>query len=140
MALAWTTALATGVQSIDDQHKEIFRRASLLMEASAKGEGRSRIEETIQFLGMYVVQHFTAEEAVMARSAYPGYADHKRLHARFIEDFVALRKEYEQTGASARLVVEFQRRVVEWLLHHIGKEDRAIGVHIASRKPQPVAS
>jgi hemerythrin len=132
--LTWTPALATGVQSIDDQHKEIFRRVNVLLEASSKGQAQSKIAETIQFLGAYVVQHFTDEERVMVQNRYPRYAEHKALHVRFVEDFTALVKEYERNGATTALILSLQRRVVDWLLHHISTEDRAIGAHMAKAK------
>jgi hemerythrin len=132
--LTWTPALATGVQSIDDQHKEIFRRVNVLLEASSKGQAQTKIAETIQFLGSYVVRHFTDEERVMVQNRYPRYPEHKALHVRFVEDFGALVKEYERHGASTTLVLSLQRRVVDWLLHHISTEDRAIGAHIEKAK------
>jgi hemerythrin len=132
--LMWTPALATGVQSIDDQHKEIFRRVSALLDASSKGQAKAKIAETIQFLGTYVVKHFADEERVMVQNGYPRYAEHKTLHVRFVQDFGALVKEYESHGVTTTLILSLQKRVVDWLLHHISTEDRAIGAHLASKK------
>jgi hemerythrin len=42
MAIRWRPALAVGIETIDEQHRELLRRAA----AFARGlEGRSRVDE-----------------------------------------------------------------------------------------------
>ena len=38
MTLQWTQALSVGVDEIDDQHRELFRRAARLLDGLKKGE------------------------------------------------------------------------------------------------------
>jgi hemerythrin len=134
MGIQWTADLAVGVNIIDQQHKEIFRRIDALLDATAKGAGRERLAELLPFLGTYVIQHFGDEEKAMKDAGYPEYPRHKQLHAAFLAEFVMLRKRYETEGASTSLTVEVQRKVVEWLLHHIKREDKAVGAFIKSKK------
>jgi hemerythrin len=137
MSIQWTPDLAVGVAVIDQQHKEIFRRVDALLDASAKGAGRERLAELLPFLGSYVIQHFGDEEKAMKDAKYPDFARHKQLHAAFLAEFVMLRKRYETEGASTALTLEVQRKVVDWLLHHIKREDKALGAFLKDKKAAP---
>jgi hemerythrin len=132
--IQWTPDLAVGVPGIDSQHKEIFRRVDALLDASAKGAGRERLAELLPFLGTYVVQHFADEEKAMREAGYPEYPRHKQLHAAFLAEFTTLKKRYETEGASTSVTIAVQKKVVEWLLQHIKKEDKAVGAFLKSKK------
>jgi hemerythrin len=138
MSILFTPDLAVGVSGIDQQHKEIFRRVDALLEASAKGAGRERLAELLPFLGTYVVQHFADEEKTMREAGYPEYPRHKGLHAAFLAEFTVLQKRYQTEGASTSLTLAVQKKVVEWLVQHIKKEDKAIAAFIKSKKPAMV--
>lgn len=133
MAIQWTEALAVGVPLVDEQHKELFNRVNLLLAASSQGKGKSEIAEVIQFLGSYVVTHFRSEEGQMGQAGYPGLAAHKQLHSDFVSDFGSLKAQFEKEGASTALVLQVQHRVVDWLLQHIGKEDKAFGAFLKAK-------
>lgn len=129
----WQNNLEIGVAEVDTQHKEIFSRVNKLLLAMQEGRGRQEVTEVIDFLGKYVVAHFAAEEKVMAQCGYPGYADHRQKHAAFLADFAGLKKELEAHGSSALLVIQVQRRVIEWLMNHICKEDKKIAEFMRTR-------
>ncbi len=133
--IEWTKDLAIGVKQIDQQHQEIFTRVNALLEASSRGDGTDRVAATLQFLATYVVDHFTAEERAMRDAAYPGYADHRKLHAAFLADFEALKGRFQKEGASVAVTLDVQRRVVGWLVHHIRKDDKALGAFLQQRAP-----
>jgi len=130
MSVQWNEDLATGVDTIDNQHKEIFRRINTLLDACKSGKGRDALGETIRFLQDYVVTHFTAEEALQRQSAYPEYDAHKALHEEFLISFDALKQEFDKEGATLGMVLQTNRVVVNWLVHHIGKWDKALAEHI----------
>jgi len=126
----WTDDLATGIAEVDEQHKEIFRRVDSLLAACKEGKGRQNVGGVIDFLGDYVVSHFRAEEAIQARSKYPRYAEHKLLHEEFIRSFAALKDEFDTHGPTLTAVTQTNTVVVQWLLHHIRKEDGDLARHI----------
>ena len=123
MGFQWTPDLKVGVHSIDQRHKEIFRRVDALVEATSKGGGRERLAELLPFLGSYV-EHFGDEERAMRSAGYPDFARHAQLHAAFRADVAALRKRFEMEGASTALTLAVQKRLVEWLVHHVKREDK----------------
>ncbi len=140
MAIEWTQDLAVGVPGIDRQHQEIFRRVDALLQAAHHGAAKDRVGELVDFLAKYVVEHFSGEERAMAQHAYPGVAAHKERHAAFLKDFSALRAQYERDGASLALTLQVQRRVVDWLVTHIKKEDKAFGVFLAKAGAEKVVA
>ncbi len=124
---------------LDRQHQEIFRRADALLQAAHHGAASTRVAELIDFLGHYVVEHFSGEEAIMAQHGYPGIGAHKDRHAVFLKNFTTLRVHYERGGASS-LTLELQRRVVDWLVIHIKTEDKAFSAFLAEAVAQTLSA
>jgi hemerythrin len=136
MAMAWTAALAVGVEEIDQQHRELFYRLNTLLVSMQEGRGRSEIERTLEFLGEYVRVHFSAEEKLMLKHGYPAQAAqaHRKEHADFIRDFGELQKEFQAEGATSALVFKVQRGVCDWLLGHIGGTDLELAKFVKTQQ------
>ncbi len=130
MALTWTPDLSVGIEAIDKQHKELFKRVNDLLAASSQGKGKDEIGNVVKFLESYVVFHFSAEERYMAQHAYPALAAHKQEHAKFLKDFATLKGELQVQGVSAAMVVRMHTWLGDWLKNHIGKVDKAIGAYM----------
>lgn len=45
MAIEWTDELATGVNKIDNQHKELFKRINNLLDACNQGKGKDEVKK-----------------------------------------------------------------------------------------------
>ncbi len=133
MALEWTEDLVTGSFEIDRQHKELFKRINALLEACRQGKGKAEISKVVQFLDDYVATHFAEEEKYMKKYDYPAYAAHKAQHLEFIENFSELRRQIEKDGAGVHLLVKTNHMVVQWLINHISKVDRALGTFLKAR-------
>jgi hemerythrin len=133
MAIEWTSDLATGVHMIDEQHKELFRRISDLLEACGKGKGKQEVGNVIAFLEQYVVEHFAAEEQQMTSANYPLASAHKSQHHIFMENFSSLKRQFENEGAGVHIVVSTNQLVVDWLRKHIHKMDKELGLFLKSR-------
>jgi hemerythrin len=130
MALTWTPDLSVGIEMIDKQHQELFKRVNDLLAASGQGKGKDEIGNVVKFLESYVVFHFGAEERYMAQQAYPALAAHKQEHAKFLKDFAALKGEWQAQGASTSVVMRMHAWLGGWLRNHIGKVDKAIGAYM----------
>lgn len=122
----WTPDLAVGDEQIDAQHRRLFDQAAALHDAIVAGAPEARVLETLGFLGDYVLEHFAAEEALMARLADPGAAAHAAEHARFRARHSALARTFATAGAS-RLTAEIVRcDVLAWLAGHVAGTDLAL--------------
>jgi hemerythrin-like metal-binding protein len=134
MAIQWTEDLTTGSSEIDEQHKEIFRRINVLLEACNQGKGKDEVCRVIGFLDDYVVTHFGEEEEYMLKHGYPGYAEHKAQHVEFVKNYVILKKQVETDGPGLHTVVATNRLVVDWLRHHIRKVDAKLGAFLNNKQ------
>jgi hemerythrin len=132
MSLKWTQALSVGVDEIDDQHRELFRRAARLLDGLKKGEPEE-IGQLIDFLYEYAVTHFGAEEDFMRKTRYPGYVRHKAEHDRFISDLLELAAEHDRRGAGAFMALKVNHWLVQWLKDHVSGTDAELGKYLSRR-------
>jgi hemerythrin len=136
--MEWTPDLSVGVDIIDDQHKELFRKINDLVAAIRQSVCKYKIGDVIKFLEDYVVFHFGEEEKYMARYSYPGYPAHKARHEEFKRNFRSLKKdllklEDGKKPGSYDLSVRTNQLVVDWILEHIAKTDKALGQFLKDR-------
>lgn len=132
MPLQWTPDLAVGIEEIDDQHRELFRRAARLLEGLHQGQPEE-IGALIDFLHEYAVTHFGAEEDHMRAAHFPGYLRHKAEHDRFISDLLALAGEHDRKGAGAFMALKVNHWLVQWLKDHVSGTDAELGKFLARR-------
>ncbi|MBI5189224.1 MAG: hemerythrin family protein [Nitrospirae bacterium] len=130
MAAGWTDELATELTLIDEQHQEIFRRVDGLLDACKKGKGKAEVAGTLSFLEDYVVSHFSVEEKIQKESGYPLYGEHKAMHDHFLSEVKALRERFDREGPSLDMVLQTNQVVVDWLINHIMKSDKALAGYI----------
>lgn len=134
--MIWTEELSVGVERIDSQHKELFRRINGLVDAIKRAECKYTIDGTIRFLEEYALIHFSEEERYMRSYSYPEYRQHKAQHAIFLHSLSALKKQSaspRQKGDSYDLSVETNRVVVDWILSHIAQVDKKLGEFLKGR-------
>jgi len=134
--IEWLDQYSVGVESIDNQHKELFERVNRLLNACAQGEGKKVLPEVLDFLGDYVVFHFSTEEKYMKEYLYPDYLTHKKEHDSFVETYKKFREEIEKEGAGVAAVIKTNKLIVDWLKNHILGTDRKLGFFLKERKMQ----
>ena len=127
--IAWKPSLSVGVEEIDAQHQELFRRAGLFLE-SLSSASRKDTGILLSFLRLYCVSHFGAEEAWMRETDYPGTAAHQKQHDGFIKDLMALTAQHEKPrgpGLQPERVAEWLER---WLTNHVTLVDTELASHL----------
>jgi hemerythrin len=134
MAVLWTQDYAVGVDLIDRQHQELFRRFNALIEACKERKGREQVAGLLDFLSGYVISHFQEEEALMADHQYPGAAEHSSQHRDFAGQLRELRSHLDVEGASFNLLIETNESVLRWLIQHIRRTDTAFGAFLQTRR------
>ncbi len=126
----WNASLETGIPKIDEQHKELFRQADILLDRNQS----DRVPTTLNFLGSYVVKHFSDEQVMQASSKYPKAAAHKQLHDKFINVYKDLRKKYDSGSDKHIVVMEINKAVMNWLRQHIMVHDKEFAEYYKSLK------
>ncbi len=129
MAIEWSPGLSTGVKWQDAQHKELFQRVNMLLDAMSVGKGKDEVKRLFEFLDEYFTTHFEAEQSAMKRYGFPGESGHRDEHTIFRNDIARIRQECSDVVTTA-VVIRTQRYVVNWLLNHIGRSDKVLGEFI----------
>jgi hemerythrin len=124
--ISWSPEWRVGVEIIDHQHEELFRKFNELGDALWDGQGKDRIGEMLGFIANYAVGHFADEEAFMLERGYEGYADHKHIHDAFVEEVTATLKRYEMGENSSQFVIRILNRLGEWTRDHVRGHDQKI--------------
>ena len=128
----WSDTLSVGVAQMDDQHKELFKRISALLEGMLGGSGASDVPALLGFIAEYVEYHFADEEKLMKSRGYPKFEAHKQLHENFKAEFQSIAARITGEGLTASLLILLQDRVITWLVEHIGRVDRQYGDFFAA--------
>ncbi len=118
----WEEKYSVGIQSIDNQHKELFRHLNNLLEAMKQGQANAIITQTISEVERYAIIHFQKEEFFFQRFNYQGSAEHIKEHQDFKEKVSSFKAEL-RTG-EVTLTIELLYYLKDWIDHHILDVDK----------------
>ena len=130
MGYVWTVEWATGLPTIDMQHKQLFKAVNDLLDACSSGQGRCMVDKTLSFLMEYVDRHFKDEEELQEKFRYPDRAKHMLLHEDFRRSVDILAQRLQDEGPSVSLVAKLNTSLGGWLVTHIQSEDKKVAAHI----------
>ena len=130
--IAWSKEYELGCDFVDSQHKRLFELVNNISLACKDGQDVKILNETLDFLLQYTVQHFIDEEAYQIKYDFPDYERHKQLHEDFKETVSEKVSEFREKGSTKMLSTTVNKIVVRWLVNHILMEDMKIGVHVKS--------
>ena len=128
--IAWDDALILGDEKVDRQHRQMFEMLGELVGACNDGNELEKLEEILDFLVDYTIQHFRDEEALQQRCGYPGYEKHKQLHDQFTVKVGSLVQRFKTNGSTAELFKDLNKTVATWFVEHILTEDKKIREYI----------
>ncbi|NLJ78272.1 MAG: hemerythrin family protein [Tissierellia bacterium] len=136
--MMWKERYRIGVDLIDDQHRELFKRLSNFIRVVQNGEPwdekLDEAKDTLGFMQEYVVYHFEDEERYQREIGYPDYEEHRKIHAGFkaeVDEYVRL---MEEEGFSEETMQELAARFMTWLIMHVGRADQRIGEYARSKE------
>ena len=123
MHLEWQDSRKCGEATIDQQHRELFDLANLLIDAAATRDANpQKFNEVLQTLLAHLEQHFADEEAILARYHYADLDVQTRAHKRLLEHVVHLHDAVEAGSVLLGELVYFA--VIEVVARHMLKTER----------------
>ena len=135
--MLWRDKYALGVPAVDEQHRELFLRVesfvTTLRLAEEWEEKVQRVNETLEFMKSYVVEHFCDEEAYQQRIGYPGYPAHKKAHDDMVAYVLSVSEEYMRSGCDEQLMQRFAGKLLAWLINHVADDDQQIAAYAATK-------
>jgi hemerythrin len=136
----WDDKYATGIQLIDNQHKELFSLTNELFHACLGEEKtlKSIFKETMGRMVEYVRFHFGAEQELLQRTKYPDYQEHKKQHDTMVLKILEAVKEYND--GKKFVPNQFVRTLRDWILSHIAHYDKLYTAYIVTQKKNGLLS
>jgi len=122
--LVWDEGMSVGIDSLDNDHKQLITILAQLMSAKNDKLEKDGIDSIFEQLEYYCQSHFAKEEALLAKIDYQQLAKHKKSHQTFIKKIPQLKQQWfaddsEQEVVKEQVVLFLQ----QWLIKHILEED-----------------
>jgi hemerythrin len=124
--IEWDKSLATGIKSIDYEHKMLIERLNAVIEAIEKNQGEGTIAKTLDFLLDYTNFHFSNEEKFISTQGYPGLELQQKQHKQFKDSVNQLILDFQQDGAVKDIADRIRDFLFTWLINHIMEIDRQL--------------
>lgn len=133
MKIKWNEHYTMGIESIDNDHQQLFHIAERLISTVEDTRITNEhvrlfiVREGVKYLKNYFRDHAVREEAYMRDVGYADYAAHKQLHDEFQYVQLARFEEIIDRGVcSKKEALDFIGTGIGWLLEHITTADMAI--------------
>jgi hemerythrin-like metal-binding protein len=124
----WKDSYSVEINSIDDDHKGMFRIINHLFDAMSHGKARELLDEILYQLIDYTKTHFRREEMYFATTSYPETLEHKLQHEMFIDKIVSIKKGFE--NGDKEISIELIKYLSDWLVNHILVSDKRYMLHL----------
>lgn len=135
--LEWTTALETGYDDIDRQHREIFAKLNGIESAIEAGADSECLLRLVTALLDYSYIHFHHEEHAMNCSRCPFHDANCDAHRFFIERLRSWLALIMAGGTKDSLLKEIHAESCHWIKSHIANVDIGL-LQQAGRSAAPV--
>jgi hemerythrin len=137
MVIVWNDNLATGNETIDAQHKEIFGRFNAFQSACQQERGLDELSDLFSFLDEYVSSHLALEERLQLEHGYPGYLMHREEHGHFIRNIRKLEEQLHAGGTTPALLNKTSMVLADWLVRHFTWTDKKLTDFLHAAIPNP---
>ncbi len=122
----WNDRYSVGITRIDAEHQKLALLINELygaMLADDVAAGAARIADG---LALYTFAHFAAEEGLLRRHNFPGYAEHKIEH----DKLLAQVKQLQQDLHAGKTTISQVSFLQTWLIGHILGMDKRYTSHL----------
>lgn len=116
-------AMATGIASVDAQHKELMEHLNELYRAHRAGVEPDDLRKIMRFLGTYAETHFKHEESIMDERQCPLRRENRLAHAKFLREYEELVGRYSLEDDTDLIATEIEHMIGRWLSGHICRID-----------------
>ena len=132
--ITWDHKYDTGIEVLDNQHKQLIEMTNELYNACMKGDKllSDLFKETMHHMVEYVHFHFSAELKFMKSINYPGYHDHKLMHDKLIKDILAAAKDAKDDKKF--VPNNFVRILRDWIIGHIAVYDKDYALYVKDQR------
>lgn len=128
----WHEGFETGIDEIDNQHKQLISLLNKLADSLTQDES-FEVEDTFKELGNYAMYHFESEELIWNEYIKSDLLtnNHKEFHASFLPKVQEI-KESNKDKSIYVIAEEILLFLIRWLAFHIIDEDKRLALIIKS--------
>lgn len=123
--LQWSDKYSVGIDTFDQQHKQLIKLLNELHDAMMQGKGKEVLGSILDGLVSYTKVHFQSEEKVMTRFAYADLYNHKEEHKKLTDQVIEFQTKFN--SGQAVMSVPLMQFLKDWLTHHILETDKHYG-------------
>lgn len=120
--MVWHQAYACGDAVIDRQHQALFSVANELLAAILAQRPSAELKGLVDLLIREVSEHFVDEEAIVASTAYPAFAEHAAMHRTLVGKAAVLAERFQAGSLEAGELFQFLAH--DLIVRHILGADR----------------
>ncbi len=132
--ITWKDRYNIGYGEIDAQHRSLLDLLNELGGLIGERQDPVVVGAVFSRLCDYVRVHFSTEERLLEACGYLRLADHRDLHARFVEKLLELNRSFDP--ADPRLLSETSDFLKHWYLEHITKADQDYAPFLQRHPPE----
>ncbi len=128
--IEWNEKYKTGIELVDQQHKELFRLFNRIYELYNNKlliDKYDKIIVALEELKDYTKYHFKAEEEYMLSIRYKKFFEHKLKHEDFINKIDSIDYNIIDNDQQNNLL-ELLKFVTDWLVEHVITVDKQISL------------
>jgi hemerythrin-like metal-binding protein len=120
--IKWSNRYCTGIPTIDGEHRELLGILNKAIDAKEHSDNKEELEEVLEEMTKFALEHFETEEAYMREFNYPEYHCHSEEHYRFFTKTMAY---FERVvNGDYHISNELIEYLKQWIVHHIQNSDR----------------
>jgi hemerythrin len=121
--LLLTDELITGVEAVDEQHRQLFAWGNALLFPGSAELDATELNNGLIYLDAYVGFHFATEERAMHQAGYPRADAHHWQHTHFRREIRQLAERGLADGPSRPLALQLHYLLYDWFAGHIRFSD-----------------
>lgn len=119
--LQWRVEYSVGVQSIDDEHRELIELINNFYEKLRHEPDKEIVELRLGDIVTAISMHFALEERLMREHEYAEYAAHKEDHEELLDQIYELVDMFLSDPDTGGELLE--KRLSDWFAGHFGGFD-----------------
>jgi hemerythrin len=127
MFLKFDETLLTGIDNLDNQHKEMCNLINKLFYAMADLSNTKDILKCLDFLEKFLINHLNEEEAIQKQHKYPKFNKHHTQHEELKSELINLKNIFEMTAVSPLFVISVNKKMLKLCTKHILTGDKEFG-------------
>ncbi len=116
----WMPEYSIGVDSIDQQHQELFRIFNKLSTAVSQNDSPKSAAAAMHEMSQYLDKHFTFEEPLLKK--HPDFDHHHLEHLKFIENTLDFQIRFADQDKTVHM--DMLSFLYNWLKEHILEMDK----------------